>query len=48
LICILWNLWKCRNSKVFRHQDASNRHVSRHCRDDLLLWPYRYRGPTFP
>jgi hypothetical protein len=29
LTCILWNVWKCRNVKVFRHEDETNLMISR-------------------
>lgn len=41
LTCILWNLWKCRNAKVFRSEDDSNAQITTRCRDDLLLWSLR-------
>ncbi|KAF8687431.1 hypothetical protein HU200_043123 [Digitaria exilis] len=41
LTCTLWNLWKCRNAKVFRSEDESNLQVAARCHDDLLLWSNR-------
>ncbi|KAF8648904.1 hypothetical protein HU200_064486 [Digitaria exilis] len=41
LTCVLWNVWKCRNAKVFRSEDESNLRVATRCHDDLLLWSNR-------
>jgi len=41
LICVLWNIWKCRNMKVFRNEDESNLLLSRRCHEDLVLWSNR-------
>lgn len=41
LICVQWNIWKCRNAKIFRHEDESNLQISDRCRDDLMLWANR-------
>ncbi|KAF8691164.1 hypothetical protein HU200_000177 [Digitaria exilis] len=41
LTCVLWNIWKSRNAKIFRSQDESNSQISARCRDDLLLWSHR-------
>ena len=41
LTCVLWNIWKCRNAKVFRHDDESNLQLSRRCHEDLVLWSHR-------
>ena len=37
ITCILWSIWKCRNAKIFRHEDETNLTISRRCRDDLTL-----------
>ncbi|RCV17972.1 hypothetical protein SETIT_3G263400v2 [Setaria italica] len=37
LTCVLWNVWKCRNAKVFRGEDETNARISRRCYDDLRL-----------
>ena len=41
LICVLWNIWKCRNMEVFRNEDESNLLLSRRCHEDLVLWSNR-------
>jgi hypothetical protein len=41
LICALWNLWKRRNSKVFRDIVEPCNVVFRRCADDLFLWTHR-------
>ncbi|KAF8649208.1 hypothetical protein HU200_064403 [Digitaria exilis] len=41
LTCVLWNVWKCRNAKVFRSVDETNLHIATRCHDDLLLWSNR-------
>ncbi|GJM84522.1 hypothetical protein PR202_ga00202 [Eleusine coracana subsp. coracana] len=41
LTCFLWNIWKCRNSKVFRHEDESNLTIARRIHEDLALWSHR-------
>lgn len=38
VICVLW---KCRNSKVFKHSDETNHRIFRRCADNLSLWSYR-------
>ncbi|KAF8685954.1 hypothetical protein HU200_043879 [Digitaria exilis] len=45
LTCILWNIWKCRNAKVFRGEDEANGQIARRCFDDLL-WSHRCNSPT--
>lgn len=37
LTAILWNLWMCRNSRVFRQEDENNHVVAARCCDDLVL-----------
>ncbi|KAF8647662.1 hypothetical protein HU200_065299 [Digitaria exilis] len=46
LTCVLWNIWKCRNAKVFRSQDETNSQIANRCRDDLLLWSNRSKAPS--
>ncbi|KAF8720921.1 hypothetical protein HU200_023324 [Digitaria exilis] len=46
LICVCWNIWKCRNAKVFRSEDEINLHIASRCRDDLLLWSNRCSSPS--
>ncbi|PVH39417.1 hypothetical protein PAHAL_5G496700 [Panicum hallii] len=41
LTCILWNIWKCRNMKVFRHEDETNLVISKCCSEDLALCSHR-------
>uniref|UniRef100_A0ACD5TRX0 Uncharacterized protein n=1 Tax=Avena sativa TaxID=4498 RepID=A0ACD5TRX0_AVESA len=41
IICALWNLWKRRNTKVFRNIDEPMQLVFRRCAEDLLLWNHR-------
>ena len=41
ITCLLWNLWKCRNSKVFNQVDESDSDIKRRCAADLLLWANR-------
>ena len=41
ITCVLWNIWKCRNAKVFRSEDETNLMISRRCREDLVLWSHR-------
>ena len=41
ITCVLWNIWKCRNAKVFRHMDEENIMISRRCSEDLALWANR-------
>ena len=41
IICVLWNIWKCRNAKVFRQLDEENLMISRRCIEDLALWANR-------
>ncbi|TVU34343.1 hypothetical protein EJB05_16174, partial [Eragrostis curvula] len=38
LMVILWNIWKCRNAKIFRHEDESNSSVVARCIEDQTLW----------
>ncbi|KAF8667667.1 hypothetical protein HU200_052874 [Digitaria exilis] len=45
LTCILWNIWKCRNDKVFGGEDEANGQIARRCFDDLLLWSHRCNSP---
>ncbi|KAL6644549.1 hypothetical protein ACP70R_016157 [Stipagrostis hirtigluma subsp. patula] len=45
LNAVLWNIWKCRNSKVFRLEDESNLSVLLRCHDDLALWIHRCDKP---
>ncbi|PUZ74722.1 hypothetical protein GQ55_1G088600 [Panicum hallii var. hallii] len=46
LTCILWNIRKCRNAEIFRHEDETNLMISRRCRDDLILWSNRCSSPS--
>ena len=46
ITCILWNVWKCRNAKVFRSEDETNLMISRRCGEDLSLWSHRCPSPT--
>jgi len=46
ITCILWSIWKCRNAKIFRHEDETNLTISRRCRDDLTLWSNRCSSPS--
>ncbi|TVU05673.1 hypothetical protein EJB05_48845, partial [Eragrostis curvula] len=45
IIVFLWIIWKCRNTKIFRHDDEANNLVAAKCRDDLALWPHRCGRP---
>jgi len=38
---LLWNLWKCRNAKIFNQALESNGVVLQRCAADLLLWKHR-------
>ncbi|OEL37208.1 hypothetical protein BAE44_0001773, partial [Dichanthelium oligosanthes] len=29
MICMLWNIWKCRSARVCKHEDESNLKISR-------------------
>ncbi|KAG2607040.1 hypothetical protein PVAP13_4NG189933 [Panicum virgatum] len=46
LTCVLWNIWKCRNAKIFRHEDETNLTISRRCSEDLSLWSNRCSSPV--
>ena len=41
ITCLLWNVWKCRNAKVFNNVNDSNGDIFRRCGGDLLLWANR-------
>jgi len=45
LLCILWNRWKCRNMKVFRHEDGTNVVIHKDCNEDLMLWSNECSSP---
>jgi len=38
LTCLLWNIWKCKNTKVFRQKDETNSVIADRCKGDLVLW----------
>lgn len=40
LTCVLYNVWKCHNAKVFTSKDESNSQIASGCHDDLLLWSH--------
>ena len=44
--CFLWNVWKCRNAKVFSMTDDSNGDIIRRCHLDLKLCASRARSPS--
>ena len=46
LTCLLWNIWKCRNAKVFRQEDEPNAVIAKRCREDLILWSNRCSSPS--
>ena len=47
ITCLLWNIWKCRNAKVFNTTDESNMDIIRRCHLDLKLWASHARSaPT--
>jgi hypothetical protein len=37
LIYILWNIWKCGNAKLFRHEDEANLHIARQCQEPKMI-----------
>jgi hypothetical protein len=41
IICALWNIWKRRNSLVFRAVLEPIDLVFRRCAEDLMLWVHR-------
>ena len=46
LTCLLWNIWKCMNAKVFRQEDEVNSVIAQRCKVDLVLWSYRCSSPS--
>lgn len=38
LVCIPWNIWKCRNNKVLNNVDEQTSQTAWCCVDDVLHW----------
>uniref|UniRef100_A0ACD5XN01 Uncharacterized protein n=1 Tax=Avena sativa TaxID=4498 RepID=A0ACD5XN01_AVESA len=46
IICALWNIWKRRNTKVFRNEVEPIHLVFRRCADNISLWSHRTKNPS--
>lgn len=44
IIALLWNIWKRRNTKVFRNDTLGVYHIARSAADDLMLWSHRCKN----